>query len=246
MKPDAVLGGGGTPAGPTDPQREQASLDAPVHSASNGVSLAVVSADRPFSPEQLLVAALQQDDREVLLTVCWQLWHRPLLRRALRRGLDLHAAEDALQDVFTLLARDLERVRGPRLQGWLSAMVDYECKRYHSQGRRLRAGVATVGLEAPVAERSGAPALERRLDQRRDLAWVLEFYLQLEPADACVLQHSLEAGACIAQLCERLHQRFGLELSAQAARQRRHELRRLLVGHIRQKRGEHPLGRRDE
>ncbi len=192
--------------------------------------------DRP-DPVALLARVLRSGDPALVVATCWRLWHRDLLRRVLYSGVPPEHAEDVLQDVFALLARDYQRVRSHRLRGWLGTMVDFECRRWFQDRRRSRRNrqVAAERVEPPEYNREAAHP-ETSMDRRRDLDVAFAFIRDLEPEDAFVLEASLYHQLAAAEVAAGLAERFQLVLSAAAIRQRRSLLRRQLASQIRQKR----------
>lgn len=188
--------------------------------------LVVLGQDDTYSEQAALDQALALADDEQLITALWHLSHQRLLRRALQRGLSLEVAEDIIQDVFSLLADELERVRGPRVLGWLTKMVDYECIRQVSERKRARAN-----LQAVTAHHSQAQALhslgqpEQQLDRERELAAALELLLTLEPLDAYIMRATIVDGAEAADSIPRITERFGVQLSPKALYERRRRIR---------------------
>ena len=111
--------------------------------------------------EQIL--ALTQD--EAFITALWHHACPHLIRQAVAKGLPIDAADDVLQEVFSLLAAELDRVRGPRIMGWLRTMVDYQCMAWFSSRRRARRN-----LDAATARQDSVRALPPAYDPERPLA----------------------------------------------------------------------------
>jgi DNA-directed RNA polymerase specialized sigma24 family protein len=102
------------------------------------VPVAMLGPQDHHDPQQHLERALRSGDPQRVITVCWQLWRRDLLQRILAKGVPVDHADDVLQNVFALLARDFERVRSRRLRGWLFTIVGYECRRFFQERARAR------------------------------------------------------------------------------------------------------------
>ncbi len=202
-----------------------------------GPSLVVLGSGECASAELQVEQALQKGEPAAVITLCWQLWHRRLLRQALIKGLRLEQAEDALQNVFALLARDLERVRGSKLLGWLCTMMDYECMRTFQAERRGRSNQAAVAAnEASLKPDEGWTEVERRAEGRRELGVVMAFVAGLEPIDMVVVKATLLRDKTDEETAALLRGRYGWRGSGQAVRRRRMEIRQLLASHVAQAR----------
>ncbi|MFH1464327.1 MAG: hypothetical protein ABIO70_08060 [Pseudomonadota bacterium] len=177
--------------------------------------------------------ALARNDPEQVIQLCWSLFNRPLFLRILDRGIPEDQAEDVLQEVFALLQREYERVRGPRLQGWLWTVTDYECRRHHTARRRtLCCREAAAGQVAASGARSDTRLPDILVDQRREVAAVLEFLRQLSSYESTLLETALIGGATTQEVLDLVLGRFGQQLDAMQLARQRHRLRQRLKEHL--------------
>ncbi len=196
--------------------------------------------------QDILQGILALSDPEARITALWHLSHRRLLGRVLRRQLPLEVAEDIVQDVFSLLADQLERVCGPRILGWLNTMVDYECARRFSERRRALANQRAVVTQQLSLDLHSSGQPERQLDSSRDLAVALELLVTLEPLDELIMGAAGGDAFETAQLIERIQGSFGLLLTPRALYERRRRIRRDLANRLaNRRRGSSPRGDHD-
>jgi len=195
------------------------------------------------APQQTLEQILALSDDEQLITALWHLAHRRLLRQAMARGVAVEAAEDIVQDVFSVLADQLERVRGPRLLGWLATMVDYECKRHFTTRRRARGNLASTQARAAVVQQLlGRDNPERELIRQRELRAAVDLLVQLDPVEAFIMQAAVIDGLSTAVVLDTITRRFGVTLSPRALYERRRRIRRALAGRLAPASGAHGGG----
>ena len=220
-----------------DGQRDGPSRPARLVGREGRPPLAVLGPDGSLDDQQALAFALAQGDPELLVATCWQLGHERFTRLVLARGLPFDVADDVLQEVFALLSRELDRVRGPRIMGWLATMVELECRRHCTRQARAHHNAARARYELQhISHHQAASQLADNLGHKRDLAVAVEFVAGLEPVDQCILQAFLLEGLPTTQIAARVEQRFGEQVSVQAVRMRRLRLRRQLSQQIIQKR----------
>jgi DNA-directed RNA polymerase specialized sigma24 family protein len=168
---------------------------------------------------------LQLGCPEQVITALWNLSYERLIRRALARQVSLPVAEDILQDVFSLLARELDRVRGPRILGWLGTMVDYECARHFSKVKRARLNErkAQVNAAELVAAMDAAP-LDQKLDRKRGLDQARSALAALGALDEYIIQAAVDGVDAVDAVAE-IQRRFGVSLSSGALYERRRRIR---------------------
>src|SRR5437764_8670709 len=113
--------------------------------------------DAPLVPDAELLRRFAQDaDRSAFELLLWR--HGPMVLRVCRAVLhDAHAAEDAFQAAFLVLARKAGAIgRREALGAWLYRVAFRIAVKLHRQGRR-RAGHERQGLDlralAPAAAR---------------------------------------------------------------------------------------------
>ena len=205
-----------------------------------GSPLVVLGSDDVYSEPLTIEQVLALDDDEQLITALWHLSHRRLLRRALAQGLTLEAAEDAVQDVFSMLADQLQRVRGPALGGWLAKMVDYECKRYFSAQKRARGNLQAVQERADLDKRQhDCDDPELTLIRQHELGTAMDLLLDLEPLEAFIMRATIVDKVPTTVVLDVIKRRFEVCLTPAALYERRRRVRQRLA-----KRMAHGLGGR--
>ncbi len=233
---------GGSPPDPRRPRPVEEQLAGSVEpldpsavdpQASPG-GLSLLGPEDAADSQLFLRRALRSGDAQRVIATCWRLWRRELLERILAKGVPTDHADDVLQNVFALLARDYHRVRSDRLQGWLVTMVGYECRRFFQDRARARPRSAPMAAVPPPDFHGPGPELQ--LDRQRDLGVAFAFLEGLAPLDSFVLMASLHEGHSTARIAAEVVERFGVVISDDALRQRRSQLRRTLASHILQAR----------
>jgi DNA-directed RNA polymerase specialized sigma24 family protein len=190
------------------------------------------AASRKTSDEQLR-QALVQGQREVVIPLCWTLFSQPLFLRIVSAGIPADQAEDVLQNVFGLLHREYETVRGPKLRAWLRTMADYECLRHIQACRRLRRYHARIAAEHDQGEiHRDRTSPEVAAEQRCSLRVTLDFLGRLSPYEAALLESTLVEEHSVAETQEWLFKQFGARPSPEQLVRQRHRLRRRLTRHI--------------
>ncbi len=194
--------------------------------------------DAPDEP-QTLEQIIELGDDQQLITALWHMSHRRLMRIALSRQVPFDAAEDLVQDVFAMLADQLDRVRSPELLGWLAKMVDYECKRYFSMRKRSR------GNQVSAQEHSALNLSHRTRDdpeagliRQQDLGAALDVLYSREPVDAYIILATNVDGVPSPVVIEVIARRFGVFLTPGALYERRRRIRTTLATRLTRSRRE--------
>jgi len=202
---------------------------------SAGSPLVVLGKDDVHSEPLTLDQILQLRDDEALITALWHLSHRRLLRRALGKGVPLESAEDIVQDVFSLLADQLDRVRSPRLLGWLATMVDYECKRHFTKRKRTTGNLESVQQRIEVVQQlHGQDDPEHEIIRQRELQAAVDLLVVLEPLEAFIMRAAIIDELATPVVLDVLARRFDVQLTPRALYARRRRIRRALANRLAQ------------
>ncbi len=148
--------------------------------------LAVAARRRP-APAVLapLVAAATRGDQDAWAQLV-ERFGPQLLRVARAQGLSRHEAEDAVQETWVRLLRNIERVREPNaLGGWLTTTARHESQRVRERSAREKP--TDDELVADVADGTGAEA-ETELDAVACRAAVTGALNALPPRHRALLQ----------------------------------------------------------
>jgi len=206
-----------------------------VVTTSAGPPLVVLGKDDVYSEPVTLEQILQLRDDEAQITALWHLSHRRLLRRALSKGVPLESAEDIVQDVFALLANQLDRVRSSRLLGWLATMIDYECKRHFTKRRRATGNLESVQQRIEVdLQLCGQDDPEIELTRQRELRAAVDLLVGLEPLEAFIMRAAIIDEMATPAVLDVLARRFDVQLSPRALYERRRRIRRTLANRLAQ------------
>lgn len=212
------------PAAPSTPQGGRTVME------DGRPPLVVTDRDGSRSEQEALEHLLALTDEDRLIAALWHLGHDRLVLQALRRQLPLDVAEDIVQDVFALLTEQLQRVRGPKILGWLATMVDYECRRHLTRLYRGRSNQsAVVRRQDQSSSRQATADPEERLDRRRAAGQAWTLVSELEPLDAYIMRASIVDEADSALMIEVIARRFEVQLTRGALYARRRRIRRLLA-----------------
>jgi len=148
-------------------------------------------AERPGMLESLVAAAARGD--EVAWATLVERFGPQLLRVARAHGLSRHEAEDAVQETWVRLLRNIERVREPSaLGGWLTTTAKHESLRVRERSAREKptdeeltldradAGEPETQLDAPTCRAAVARALDALPPRHRALLKAL--FAESEPS----------------------------------------------------------------
>jgi len=136
----------------------------------------------PAAPERPALEAIDRQDWDEALTVLMNVYGRRIYRYCRQMMKDAHLAEDALQDTFVQVHRDLPRFAGrSSLKTWVYSIARHRCLDAIKKEKRLRQRIewtdeppetaaATRGADASLVDKEIAEVLRRCIEQLAEAA----------------------------------------------------------------------------